>query len=245
MARPGRTSVVGRIVGAQHEPDQSPAAPPAVDSARVAEAHRPRGQLGPQPTRLLPRPSGRHRPSNVLRWARWPISSAWLREWWVTLIGVAAIVVTVLTITIWFTVRDARAPAPTSADPTTAATPAVGGQLPDPRDSPDPAAAQSPSTATQTPSRASANTPITQLARFATAVHQQIAIGNLDPDAGHDLLQTLSDIATRLQRGQDRKAAGQLRGLNRRLEELRRDGKLTQPGFDTLSALVPTVPERT
>jgi hypothetical protein len=237
--------VVGRIIGAQHEPDQSPAAARTMDGGRVAEAHRPRGQLGPEPTRLLPRPSGRHRPSPVLRWARWPISSAWLREWWVTLISVAAIVVTVLTMTIWFTVRDGRAPAPTSGGSITAATPAVGGQLPDPPDPPDPAGAQSPSTATRAPSHASANTPITQLARFAAAVRQQIAVGNLDPDAGRDLLQQLADIATRLQRGQDRKAASQLRELNRRLEELRRDGKLTRTGFDTLSALVPTIPERT
>jgi hypothetical protein len=237
--------VVGRSVGAQHEPDQSPAAARTMGAARVAEAHRPRGQLGPEPTRLLPRASGRHRPSTVLRWARWPISSAWLREWWVTLAAVAAIIVTVMTITIWFTVRDGGAPAPTSAESTTAATPAVGGQLPDPPDPPDPAGAQSPSTATQAPSRASANTPTTPLARFAAAVRQQIAVGNLDPDAGRDLLQQLSDIATRLQRGQDRKAAGQLRGLNRRLEELHRDGKLTRTGFDALNALVPTVPERT
>ena len=171
-------------------------------------------------TEVLPGPvkaGGRHRePSPLLDR---------LREWWITVAAGAAIVVTLVTVgVVLAAVDDDR---PTGAPPPQAAlAPEVTGAGPEPTPTPS-ATARTPA-----PTRSTQRTPTDWPSTVAAAIQQQVDAGQLDPEAGRDLLQWLGGS----QADKHGKGVGQRVLLRKRLAELRREGELTEAGYDALLA---------
>jgi len=201
----------------------------------------------------LPRSAGLHRdpatqprrgrrlviPDRLRRW----VSSDWLRQWWIGVVSVAAMLASVVTVAVFMGVWDAdRRPAATLA--------------PTPPTRPEPAAtaptatADTPTAAPSTTrptgpaagaSRTGGTTPADRLAAFAALVQQQVDNGNLDPKAGRRLAQQLIEVAIKVRDGETGKAAEKLAELDDRLTELRRDDKLSPAGFTALNVLDPII----
>ncbi|WP_213450401.1 hypothetical protein [Rhizomonospora bruguierae] len=196
--------------------------------------------MAQQVTRLLPRPTGRHRSPAAMRWWPPPISATWLREWWIALVSAAAIVITILVVAVALASSGSPATTTTAGSSPTEAPVATTADDEEPdEETPPPPEPTARSTTTPPPPRATATRPVGpqltgRLARFATGVQQQVAAGNLAADAGRDLLRQVYDLAARSDRGNGR---GRLRELDRRLNELRREGKLNRAGYEALSAL--------
>jgi serine/threonine-protein kinase len=194
-------------------------------------------------TAVLARPSGRHRMSLAGPGSspRWPAAQAWLAQWWLSVVAAALVLATAVTVTVVVTGRDpagrpvlpAAGPAPAAgAAPPAEPTPAV--------ESPAPATV-APSTREPTPPRRSPATAIDRLAALAGTVQEQVARGNLAADAGRDLVRQLGEAAVAVQAGKVGKGVKKLREVDRRLAELRRDGKLTAAGFAALDVIEPII----
>ncbi|HTF09255.1 MAG TPA: serine/threonine-protein kinase [Asanoa sp.] len=191
----------------------------------------------PRPTATIvrsagPLPRGRRRRPTMPVW-RWSTYGPLLRRpWMVVAAAVAVLGITVAVVATSVSSDPVRTPAWPPAALAPNERPAAS---PDAEATPDTPTPSRPVQAT-TPSRTSP--PLNGLAGFAAAVQQQIDSGNLVADAGRDLLYTLGEIATAEQRGQPGKGNGKLRAVDKRLAELRRDGKLSSAGFAKLSGLI-------
>lgn len=142
----------------------------------------------------------------------------------------------------WVTPRTAAVAAAVAAAALLAAVALSGTSRPEPPAAQVPRITAQPTSAPPSSLAVQASTlsppsPLTPTARLAAAIPQQIDAGTLDPEAGRDLLHKLEEIDRKLTRGDD--INDKLAELGRKLTKLRRDGKLTTAGYDTLSSLDP------
>lgn len=189
--------------------------------------------LPPLPdTQVLPPSSagpGRHRDVET--------GPGWLRQWGISLVSGAAILATVLiVVTVLLVTHDDEPSAGPEIQSATGSEPQLADPTAEPTTSPTATPAASPG-----PTRPTSAAPMDQLAAFAAEVQRQINTANLDPEAGRNLLQDLSEAARWLNKGNHRKAVQKLAQLDDRLAELRRDGKLTRAGFAALDKLDPII----
>jgi serine/threonine-protein kinase len=207
--------------------------------------------VGDRPTRSLPlaeptrvtdvppadEPTGRHRRPSPL--------PAWLGEWWVAAASVAAIAVTLVTVGVVVTSGDGDPPVraqdrggsrPSATAP---GAPGADGLTPTPEPTVTVTVTDEPTTppGTTPPAGPPAEPPTS----FAAAIQQQVRSGQLDPRAGQELLQRLEKITRRPRAGRNDKVAQGLAEVGRRLDELRRDGQLSDAGFTALIAFTARV----
>jgi hypothetical protein len=184
------------------------------------------------------RPSGRHRmPAALPAWLPdRPTIEAWLRQWWISVVSGAVILVTAVTVLVVIVSRDTGRPADAAQGVPATATP------PDPpvAEEPAPAATTSTPTPSPTPRRTPAG-PVDRLAAFVRTVQQLVASGDLDRRAARDLQRTAATIAVAIQEGRTERAVDRLRDLDERLRELREDDKLSRAGFEALDVLQPII----
>ncbi|MFC0528612.1 FIMAH domain-containing protein [Phytohabitans kaempferiae] len=192
-------------------------------------------RLASAPTALIPRtlPAPRHRkPAVPPAWLPHWVTGEWMRRWWISVVSTAVILVTAVTVTLVLTGRNRSEPA--SAAPVgvgveveITATPEEATAAPTtPPPSPKPA-----------PTSAKPAGPIDLLAGYASAVEARMASGDLNEKAGKEILRTLGDVATAVRDGHSDKAVKRLRQLDRRLADLREDGKLSAAGHDALDVI--------
>lgn len=68
------------------------------------------------------------------------------------------------------------------------------------------------------------------------SIRRQVDAGRLNPDAARDLHTKVDAVAKEIAEGDPDQAKDQLKKLREKLDELRRDGKLTADGYDALTA---------
>ena len=72
------------------------------------------------------------------------------------------------------------------------------------------------------------------IAAMRLSIQEQVDTGNLNPDMASDLFKKVDEIAKELNEGDEEEAAKKINDLRNKLTSLRRDGKLTDTGYDTL-----------
>jgi serine/threonine-protein kinase len=106
--------------------------------------------------------------------------------------------------------------------------------------SPEPEASAPPSSAPPSPERTTTPgrppTLVDQYNNLQSVITQQTNAGQLDARAAAELRERLEDVARRLGRGQTEAASSRLARVRASLDDLVRDGKLTNGGFQVVSA---------
>lgn len=198
------------------------------------------------PTTPLPKLAGRHRgPATLL--TRLPDRAAvvaFLRNWWLATASGALIVISVVTVATVLVTRDGGGAQPASAEAAAAAE-ATSDPESEPEPEPEePAPTSAAPTTTPSPSastRRPATTPIDRIAALAVTTQQLIDSGDLDRRAGREILRTLASISSAVRKGRNEQAVKRLRDLDKRLEKLRDDRKLSRSGFEALDVLQPII----
>jgi serine/threonine-protein kinase len=185
-------------------------------------------------TAALSRPIGRHRMPVAL--PDKATAGAWLRQWWIAVASAALVLFTVATVALLVTGGD---PDRTPAAERPGAAPAPIAPEPEVED-PTPANPTTPASS-PSPSRTRSASPIDRLAAFATTVQRLVDTGELDRKEGRELQRRAASAAESVQNGRNDGAVERLHELDKRLEELRRDGKLSRAAFEALDIVDPII----
>ncbi|GFJ81633.1 serine/threonine-protein kinase [Phytohabitans houttuyneae] len=208
----------------------------AIRTAPTGAGPLPATMAGLSPTTaVLARPSGRRRAAARGVSPRWSAARDGLARWWLSVVAAAVVLATAVTVTAVVVGRDPSGhPAPVAAAPT----PAVEAAPP----AASTPAEQAPTTAaTPAPARTGPATVIDRLAALAGTVQEQVDAGALTAEAGRDLVRQIGEAAVAVQAGKADKGVKKLREVDKRLAELRRDGKLTAAGFAALDVVAPII----
>jgi hypothetical protein len=168
-----------------------------------------------------------------------PTAEAWLRQWWISVVSGALILVTAVTVLVVMVSRDTERPADASnvlpATATESASPDAEEPAPAATTSASPTPKPSP-----TPRRTSA-APVDRLAAWVRTVQRLVESDDLDRREGRELQRTAATIAVAIQEGRTERAVQRLRELDERLRDLREDDELSRAGYEELDVLEPII----
>jgi serine/threonine-protein kinase len=186
------------------------------------------------------------------------------RARWVTsalLVGVPAVVAALILVPLLGNTGPTTADVP-PASATPSATPAPAGSTAAPTPSrtgrPQPAITTKPPvvvvpepivTPARSPARTTPAPPTDPIVGMRLTIQQQVTAGHLAPAGANDLYKKVDELAARINEGNSAEATKKLKELRDKLTGLRRDGRLSQAGYDALSAgvdrIAATVPTPT
>jgi eukaryotic-like serine/threonine-protein kinase len=136
---------------------------------------------------------------------------------------------------------------PASAKPSSAPSPAASPAAPTPSRTvrPQPAATTKPPVIaapnpTVSPPRSPARTtpapPTDPIVGMRLTIQQQVTAGHLAPASANDLYKKVDEIAAKINEGNGAESAKKIKELRDKLTGLRRDGRLSQAGYEALTA---------
>ncbi|MFI7599772.1 FIMAH domain-containing protein [Actinoplanes sp. NPDC049681] len=151
------------------------------------------------------------------------------RFMWAAVTG--AIVMTVFAaFTVW---RVSSGSEPADPPAAQAPAPAVASSAPADVETPSPSPSASPSPS-RTPVRQSRN-PAELIAGMRTTIQESVRSGQLSRDGGRELNRRLDEAVERLGRGKPGKSRQKLREFTRKLLDLRKEGEISEPVFQSLA----------
>ena len=186
------------------------------------------------------------------------------RARWVTpalLLGVPAVVAALILVPLLGNTGPTTADVP-PASATPSATPAPAGSTAAPTPSrtgrPQPAITTNPPvvvvpgpivTPARSPARTTPAAPTDPIVGMRLTIQQQVTAGHLAPPSANDLYKKVDELAATINEGNGAESTKKLKELRDKLTGLRKDGRLSQAGYDALSAgvdrIAATVPTPT